>query len=539
MTTGADGGTDERALLVPGAAQERITRDELLKRAAALSLSGSAVSALLASGGAPTALAASVAPQITRGGVLRVAEREGSPSDTLDPAKILTLIDSVRVNNLYDHLTRFAHDFSPKPNLATSWKASKDGKVWTFTLRPDALWHDGKPVTAQDVVFTFKRLTNPSTGATQQLPFKFANINALDSHTVRFSLQQGYFDMPYVLAGDFTAIMRTDFDPKKVNVAPVASGPFKFSSFTPGQASSFVRFDGYWRKGYPFLDGLNVLNIFDETARNNGLAAGQIDFSTSIDFSSIDIIKANKGQIFDLPGGAYVSVVALVNGPGATGKQLVRQALAYSIDRPEIVKKVFRGLARVGNDQPIAPTLPNAPKGIPQRTRDIKKAKALLAKAGYPDGVDVTLITSDAVFGMKDVALVVAEQAKDAGFRIKIQEWPTQTYWSQVWLKKPFYMTGVTGRPTPDIMLTLVFYSYDETHYKNPIFDRLVQQARSVGDPHQRQQIYSQACRMVWEAAGYILPAFVDMVHGARNNVHFQELPPPIGHIRFTEAWLS
>lgn len=527
----------------------KLSRRDFIRRAAAMGIFVSGASPLLAacsSDDKKPSVSPSAQAKGQPGGILRVAEREGSTADLLDPALILTLADSIRINNLWDHLTRYGSDFSALPHLAESWEASPDAKDWTFRLVDGAAWHDGEPVTADDVVFTFQRLLDPGTGTTQASQIEFmegADIQAVDPRTVRFQLQQGYVDLPFILAADFTAIVPSHaFDSATVNDAPVAGGPFKFESLKPGESSVFVRNDDYWREGYPYVDELHILNVFDETARNNGLLSGEIDFSASIDFSSIDVIEGGGGKVYDLPGGAHATIVAAVDAKGPISDQRVREALAYSVDRQQIVDVVFRGHARVANDQSVADSLPFAPQGIEFRERDIPRAKQLLADAGYPDGVDVELISSETVFSILDVAVAVAEQAKESGFRIKVNKWPVDTFWTEVWLKKDFYMTAWTGRPVPDILLSSSLISsaaWNEPHFFSDEFDSLVVQARETLDEAERTELYTEAMQLVHDSASYLTLAWINMVHGATQSFNFEALPPPIGHIIFAEAWLA
>jgi len=524
-------------------AQGRLTREQLLARGLGLGLSLSAIEALLAAGPSFAGGHVLAAPKPKRGGNLVVATRVGGTGDTLDPHHYATEADSDRVKALYNTLTHLDTTFKPRPGLAESWESNKLGTQWTFRLVKGATWHDGRPVTASDVAYSIKRIIDPKGGATAKDALAFIDprgIKVLDLRTIRLNLRQPYVDMPATMGIDGTLIIPASFDVKKFPTAPIGSGPFKFRSFTPGKESTFVRNENYFHSGRPYVDQVQILNIFDETARNNAILSGQAHLATGIAFSSLKVLQSRGAQIFDIPGGTFVDI-SLVQDMKPFTDQRVRQAFALSLDRQEIVDVVFLGKARVGNDQPISSAYRFAPH-IPQRTRDIPKAKALLAAAGYPKGIDVTLYTSDAGFAMVDMAVIAAKQAEEAGFKVSVKQWPPSSYWSEIWLKKNFYISWWSGHPTSDDLIHLTLTSkapQNESHFRNAKFDALVAKARTTFSPSQRVSLYTQALRMVHDSASWVIPAYVDLLHGATKNFHWVEAPNSQISVYTDTAWLS
>jgi len=526
-----------------GAAGLVTTRRGFLGGAAALGLTAGA-SAL------PLLPRSARAQQPVQGGRLRLAVNVGGTGDTLDPAKSGTTIDGSRLNGLYDCLTRYDENNIPQPYLAKEWTGSPDGKTWTFRLQDKATWHDGRPVTAEDVVFTFKRNIDPEVGATARntlSPLVGGDVVAVDAKTVRFDLPNAYVDWPAVCGSLWTHVLPSTFDPATANTAPIGSGPFKFESFTPGRASRFLRNENWWNEGYPYFDEYEVLDIFDDNARDNALIARQIDFSFGVPLSSVDVLKSSGVSVLELNSSTLVSIALVEDMPPFKDNPKLRQAFAYALDRQAIADIVYRGYARPGNDHPLPrQTYAAGPTDadIPQRTQDIDRAKKLLAEAGYPDGIDLTLHTADAGYAMADLAVVAAEQARAAGFRIEVKKWPSNTYWSEVWLKENFYTSYWSADPTADLIVskTLVSTSQEnESRFRNAEFDALIAKARTIADLDERRAIYAEAMRMAHDSASWVIPVFVNIAHGMNPALTFSVPPAPSGNsiTVFWGAWKS
>jgi peptide/nickel transport system substrate-binding protein len=519
------------------------TRRQFVSGTAALGLT--AVASVL-----PSRARSASAQQPVQGGRLRLAVNVGGTGDTLDPAKSGTTIDGSRLNGLYDCLTRYDEKNIPQPYLAREWTHSPDSKLWTFRLQQNATWHDGRPVTANDVVFTFNRYLDPKVGATARntlSPLVGGKVIAVDAKTVRFELPNPYVDWPAVVGSLWTHILPANFNPATANTAPVGSGPFKFESFSPGRSSRFVKNKNWWNEGHPYLDEYEVLDIFDDNARTNALISGQIDFSFGVPFSSIDVLRASRVKVLELTRTTFVSIALVEDMPPFQGNPKLRQAFAYSLDRQAIADIVYRGYARPGNDHPLPRETYAAgvsEEKIPQRTQDLGRAKKLLAEAGYPNGIDLTLHTGDAGYNMADLAVVVAEQARKAGFRIEVKKWPSNMYWDQVWLKKNFYTSYWSSDPTADLIVSKTLYSTskeNESHFHNAEFDGLIVKARTVADLDERREIYTSAMRLTHESASLIIPVFVNIAHGMSPALNLAVPPSPSSNAltNFWAAWKS
>ena len=526
--------------LMEDAGAGRITRSQLIAGAAALGVSASTMGALLASAG--PAMAAGSAPK--RGGTLRVAGGGNGQNDTLDTAKMVDPLDGMRIRSLYDQLFFSDHEYKPQPWLASEVESTKDAKIWTLRLVQGATFHNGAPVTAEDVQFTIKRTLDPATkafGADVLAFMKGAQFTIMDPRTLRIKLATPYADLPSVFADPGTNILPKTFDQATANTAPIGSGPFKFESFTPGRESTFVRNENYWKSGYPFADKLVITDIADASARNNALLGGQVDLIVNISYSAAQPLKARGAQIINIPGTTTLPICCVMDMKPFNNAKL-REAFALSIDRAKAVAIVFRGFGRVGNDQPISDAYPYHPVGLKTRKRDIPRAKQLLKEAGYPNGIDVTLITGDASPGMLDMATVIAGQVKDSGFRVKLRKWPADSFWNDVWLKKNFYTSAWTQKSTPELYLARTAYSkgqWNEAHIKDPQIDRLLTKARSITDPKARTKLYTQAMGRVQNTSSWINVGYGNLLHASSKNFKWEQAPPPLSAPHLFNANIS
>jgi len=218
------------------------------------------------------------------GGDLRVGMLGGSSSDTLDAGRIVTEPDTIRAMALYSGLVRLSNDArSVEMDLAEEVTPSADAKEWTVRLRQGLTFHNGKPVTTDDVIFSLKRIVDPKSpgnGAAALAPLDVNAIKAMDARTLRLPMKTPYASFLDQICNIFNfPIVPTDYDPKN----PVGTGPFKYQSFTPGQRSVFAKFPDYYLSGLPYLDSITIIDNFaSDTAAFNALQGGELDvFSTA------------------------------------------------------------------------------------------------------------------------------------------------------------------------------------------------------------------------------------------------------------------
>src|SRR6266540_5742224 len=226
------------------------------------------------------------------GGTLRVGIVGGSAKDSLDAHAPVTHPDEARAISLYDTLATYDVDHQVEMSLADKITPSKDGKTWTVHLRDGLKFSDGSPITADDVIYTFRRITDsadPKAGATALKDLKRDAMKAPDAQTIVFPFKAPFATFVDAVAQYSVGIVPEGYDPAK----PVSSGPFMFKSLTPGQQSTFVKNPHYWREGQPYVDSLVIIDFPDDTARVNALLGGQVDAIDQLPLGQINVVKAN------------------------------------------------------------------------------------------------------------------------------------------------------------------------------------------------------------------------------------------------------
>ena len=478
------------------------------------------------------------------GGKLRVGFKTGTANDTADPAKSYHAGDHARMRQLYNTLTGTGPDLVPGPELAESWESDDSATNWKFHLRQDVVFHDGRPFKAADAVYSLRRILDPKVASAYRAllePVIAADgISAEDDHLLAFKLKAPYSDFPALLANYNCGIVPenfTDFD------HAVGTGPFKLTDFKPGISTTLARNESYWKKGLPYLDGLDLRVVADPVGRINGLLSGELDMIEALDAKSMDLVNASSNaKAFRSPSGYHVPLVMQVDQPPFDTPE-VREALKLLIDRERVLKLVYNGVGQIASDQPIAPVYPDYCKDVPQRTRDVAKAKALLEKAGAAN-LSVELHCSDAVPGGVALATLYCQMAAGGGVTVKVIQDPSDGYWKSVWRKVPFCVSGWNMRTTANIFLSLTYHSaadYNETHWKRPDFDKLLEEGRQTLDPKRRSEIYCQAERMISDDGGAIIPVFIDLLDGVATKVQGLEAMPTgaMGEWHWEKVWIQ
>ena len=502
---------------------DEMTRRQMLRQAVA---GGAALSAggLLAAcggggggggGGGATSTrggGSSAAAKLRAGGILRVGATGGGAKDTIDAHKPTADTDIMRVWNLYESLAVRTPDFSKlEMLLAESIEPGSKPDLWTIRLKQGLTFHNGKPVTADDVIFSLLRITDPKDPKVGNASIGYIDrkrIKKLDDRTVRMRLKFANANFPDDIGQYFNSIVPTDYDPAK----PVGTGPFKFQSFTPGQRSVFTKNENYWETGKPYVDKLVIIDFPNDTARTNALLGGQVEAIDNLPASQIASVRGNSNfRVLISQTGAWQPFTMRIDAPPFTDNR-VRQAFRLIVDRDQMVQQVLSGQGRVANDL-YAPYDPVYAKDLPQRKQDLEQAKALLKQAGH-EGLTVELVTAPVFQGIVEAAQVFAEQAKGAGVTVKVRKVDSGTFYGDNYLKWPFaqdfwatrtYLAQVAQGDLPES-------PFNETHWGKGKFESLIRQARAEVDDAKRADILHQAQQMQYEQGGYIIPYFSNII---------------------------
>lgn len=497
-----------------------ITRREALRGAAA----GGAVllgGGLLSACGVDPAVIAVSSPEpkgpIKSGGNLIVGSTGGGAQDSIDAHFATSDPDIARLNQLYEPLAVRDADFNLQLLLAESITPEKKPDVWTARLRPGVTFHNGQPVTADDVIFSLQRIINPKnpgTGAASIGYIDLKRTRKLDPRTVSIALQYPNVGFPDDIGQYFNGIVPVGYDPKN----PVGTGPFKYKSFAPGQQSVFVRNADYWN-GPPHVDQVTIIDFVDDTAKVNALLSDQVHAITNLPAAQLTQVRGLP-SLRDLisHSGAWQPFTMRVDKAPFNDVR-VRQAFRLIVNRQQMIDQVLLGQGRVGNDL-YAPLDPAYDGALPQRHQDLEQAKSLLKQAGH-SGLKVTLVTAPVYEGIVEAAEVFAAQAAGAGVTVNLDKTDTTTFYGPNYLKWTFAQDfWFTRNYIPQIEQgSLPNSPFNETHWADPTFQNLIRRAQGELDATKRTDLLHAAQAIEYERGGYIVWAFSNQLDAYSSQV--------------------
>lgn len=523
-----------------------ITRREVLQGAVAIGAAASLGPALAACGGEPKgeATASASSTGAKKGGNLRVGLVGGSAQDTADPHRALLVPDDALNWLMYEGLMQYSPDLTPELMLAEEVTSNAKATEWTVRVKPDVVWHDGKPLTADDVVFSFQRIVNPKAplgGATALAGLKPTDVVKVDSRTVRFR-----WDTPNVLFGTdgltqrLVHIVPVGFDPKK----PVGTGPFKLESFKPGEQFVLSAFKDY-REGAPYLDEVTLIEFADPTARVNALLGGTVDAIVELPPSQINVLPAQAGaSALNAKSGGWVGLSMRVDQKPFTDVR-VRQAFKLIPDRGQMLQNAYDNVGWLANDM-YSPFDKGYPKNVAQRAQDLDQAKSLLTAAGYGNGLTVDLMTSDAVGnGAVAQAQVFAEQAKGAGVAVNVKKVDSGVLYGKNYLSWTFMMDWWSYRNYLQMAAVVAMPDapYNATHWKNDTWLAIVKEALRTLDDTKRNELVAEAETIEYNEGGYCIPSFKNQLDAYSNKlaglVENDVMGTPLGRWRLSKVYFK
>ena len=490
---------------------------------------------------ATTRTGAGTASSPRRGGKLRVAVLGGSSSDTVDAQKQVVLIDTIRVMALYNGLVKISLDGrNYELDLAEELIPSKDAKTWVMRLKPGVLFHNGKEVTAEDVIYSFQRILNPKDpleGQPALVSLEYNGLKALDSRTVQFTASVPFATLPLQLTDSYSyGIVPVGYDPTH----PIGTGPFKFQSFTPGVQSVFTRNDNYFKPGLPYLDELTIIDFSDNNAAYDALQSGQIDV-----FAEAALELASEAPSAGLTAlvsesGQWTPFTMRVDQAPFTDVR-VRQAFRYILNRAQLVESAFDGLAVVGNDI-FGNHDPYYDSSL-HRDQDIAQAKHLLKQAGH-EHLSIELVTANFATGVTEGAQVFQQNAKQAGVNVSIRQLTTGDFYGPNYLKWVFAQDfwGYNPYLSQVAQSTLPVSIYNECHFANARYYSLYKAANATLDDATRGEIQREMELIDFDEGGYIVGSYNKTVDLMASNVHGFPVGATgvaLGNASFETAWIG
>ncbi len=438
-----------------------------------------------------------------------------------DPSRQVTMPDVQLVRMLYDPFIDLDDSMKPVAVLAKSWESNAAGSEWIFHLREGVTFHDGSPLTAEDVVYTYRRLLDPATHSPGQAEFgaiQSDNFKSVDANTIKVTLSTPEFELPVVLASKFALIIKRGTTADQLFRHPIGTGPFMIASFTPGAAKYVLtRNPHYWRAGLPKPRCIQLTGITESVSRLSAILSGEADVAAAIDQTAAATLEGNPNvTVVRATAGTAVTMGMFVDTPPFKDVR-VREAMKLVIDRNAMVKTALLGFGFGGNDNPVPPSSPDSYRAD-LIARDVAKAKQLLAEAGYPNGLAVDLYLADVLPGAMAMGQSYQQMAADAGITVNLIVVPGSEYWDSIWLKKSFSVSVWSARPTA-VALAVAYRKnakWNETHWYRDDYDALLDKAKTTADAGERRKLYQAAERMLTDEGGVIIPMFSTEVGAIR-----------------------
>lgn len=429
-------------------------------------------------------------------------------ASSLDPAsrgRVFQITEKVM-----SRLVRPGLDGKPGPDLAASWSSNGAANEWTFRLRPNVKFHNGQPLTAEDVVYSLRRIQDPKTDSPVRPTISMiTELEVVDALTVRMKLKEAFADLPLQLT-DYRLMIIPKDSGETIKATGIGTGPFKVETFEARGTSVLVANPDYY-DGAPGVARVEIIGIADGQARLQALLGGQLDYLPGLTRQQRTLVERSADhKVLRVETGNWRGIVFKADSKPFDDPR-VRKALRIAANRQALLElAVGADGGSTSCDNPVGPKDQYRATGqtCPQ---DIAGAKALLAQAGFPNGLDVELFTSTVESVWPTIAEAYQQQVAPAGIRVKITSVPTDGYWTQIWRKKDVVLTRWNERPA-DAFFNEIYRTgapWNESALSDPKLDDLLASARRELDFDKRRAIYVQAQDEVWENGATLVAFYV------------------------------
>ncbi|MFO1323079.1 MAG: ABC transporter substrate-binding protein [Burkholderiales bacterium] len=471
----------------------------------------------------PSPAAAQQSPKM--GGTLRYGTVTEVAS--LDPHVYSGSAWKVLIEAIYSPLVGYDTKGRIVPRIAERWE-TPDAKTTIFHLRRGVTFHDGTPLTAEDVKFSLERILDPKNGATLRTNLAGVTVSVTGPNTVKVETAEPNATLLSVLALPEAAIVSKKWIDAGPNVKVQANGtgPFVLKAYEPSVRAVLEKNPGYFIKGQPYLNAVEFRMIKSDDARVNALRTNAVDMIDFVPWKDIDTLKRAPNIVVDSSGGAFMNLWF-----NATKKPFsdvrVRQAFAYAIDRDAIAKAAFFGHGTPIEGPPTTPDSPYYNKDLAKTYKyDPARAKALLAAAGYPNGFDFEFLVFQGLGIYTSTAQIVQANLKDVGINAKIQLVEFADLLDRK--NKANYdamIYGVSMKLTdPDVYA--YYLGADSTYWAKPIgyrdevLEKLLTAGRSTVDVDSRKVIYKKVEQRVMDTSPWVFINFREQAQAYNKKVH-------------------
>lgn len=472
------------------------------------------------------------------GGRLRAAFPSGG-TETLDPHVSSVFLEQARAKALFDTVVAYDDDMALVPRLAESWGSDDSGTRWTIHLR-EAHFHDGDPVTADDVLYSFRRISDEETASPARPHFTgidFEQSRAVSETELELVLDEPNFVFPFAWGAPAAEIVpagTTDFS------APVGSGPFRFVSFEPGESAVFERFEDYW-DGAPRTEELEFVPMEEESARVNALLSGQVHYADDVSANSATQLQEDgRASVLTAPHGTMQAIVLKVDREPFDDPRIL-EAVQLGVDREALVEVALAGYGQVGNDL-FGQGLQHYPQDLPERERDVERARSLLEEAGA-EGLSFQLDTSAADPYFESAATLVAEQLSEIGMEVETRVRSAETYFADI--EEEGVAAHIRTAPLPIVHFLGQRLrggaDSNQTRYESSEFDRLYAEAVATADDGERAELLEELQHLARDESGLLVWGFSNWNVGVSTELQGMREAPPnsVDWARFERAALQ
>ncbi|MGB5759157.1 MAG: ABC transporter substrate-binding protein [Acidimicrobiales bacterium] len=551
--------------LIESYARNKIGRRDFVKRGTIIGLSAPFMGAIIAAcgddgGGGDsgssdtTAGGESGGGDVTQGGNLIAAVQQGDANTGLDPINMLDLGTYCLISQCFESLVGLGDQAGIGPSgLATAWSPNDDGSVWTFELRPDVKWQNGGDFTSADVAATMDRLSAQGNAGLKGVIGE-GSVDSSDPAVAVITLLEPNGNFPFLVSpfNPQAVITPVDYtDGTTLNERPDGTGPWVLDSFDPTTFVAKYSRNPNWWGGSAVLDTIELRGFADIGTAVTAMASREIDVIQQFSVIGGEGLLNDSNFVVLAPDASNHRQLWFNTQQGDYTDKLVRRAMAFCLDREQMLSTLFSGRGVLGNDHPIISSLPFFdPDATPQRTRDIDMAKALLAEAGV-EGVSGTIETGD-LQEIPQLAAIVQQNAAEAGFDLQVNVQSNSTFYGAAWCPGPnasdttlpcdgsagFGIVDYGSRPVPDVFLGSALATggvWNSSNYTNPEFDQLLSEYRRSIDVEGQKTAIGGIQKVLHEDTPACYPYFYDYLSGHDASVSGVEVTP-LGHLFLSKA---
>jgi peptide/nickel transport system substrate-binding protein len=529
----------------------RLSRRDFIRRGTVVGISVPLLGSIIAacsssSSSSSSAVTSSSSAPAAAGAVIRVGIV--TPTAAINPVTVADQGGLDMLAQTGEYLTLSTQTLTLQPVLATSWSSNSAADVWTFNIRQGVKFHDGTPLTADDVVYTYKLQTNPTNASNALSAFGGVllpdGVVKVDDYTVAFHLEAPNGNFAYLTSSDNynMIIIPNGYNPASWQSSFIGTGPFVLSSYTPKVGATFTRNESYW--GPKALPSQTQFTFYDTQAPEIlALTGGTIDVVGQFAVSGAEALLTGGYNIIKLKSSAHREL-SMRNDQAPFTDARVRRAVALTLNRPQIVTALFKGYADIGNDSPFAPVFLSTNTSVAQRVQDLSEAKSLLAAAGLPSGFSTKLVTEQFV-EIPEYAQIVVQEAAAVGIKIALTVESSAAYYGKAtfgnsdWLDATMSLVDYGHRSVPNVFLTAPLEtinaktgtgSWNAAHFNNSQYNSLAAQYIAAVDLSTQRTIAGQIETLLLTETPIIYGYFYNYLAATAMGVT-GAYPTAIGHI--------